>query len=287
MPDAVPHKCRLAAIINMKGGVGKTTLSVNLAVELAMRGKRVLLIDLDPQANATQVCMSEIAMEAHKTARRTTITSLFIRSFEPRVPVIPKIAAPVLLADYLYSVPLKGNVVADGKLDFVPSDIYLSSVLRGINLGPYSLDKLVSEDVKKSYDYILVDCAPTYSSLTTVALNTCGSVVIPMIPDSFGKHGTDLMKQIMDDHKYDFGKIIKVIGVVFMMKDPKSSTQRQTDRAIVLLWGSDQVFKTSISENEWYRIANGEGKPFSQSGAHSGPKIELMKFVDEFIVRAD
>ena len=279
-------EAKLAAIINMKGGVGKTTLSVNLAMELAGRGKKVLLVDLDPQANATLVCMSEEEVKIHASGKKKSITSLFIQVFEPCVPLSSSKPEQIILNDYVFSVPLKGEVSPGGKLDFICSDIYLSSVLRGINLGPYTLGKLITDEVKKAYDFILVDCAPTYSSLTTVALNTCGAVLIPMIPDSFGKHGTDLMKQILEEHKHDYGNEIKVIGVLFTMKNPNSSTQYATEREIVLKWGSSHVFHTSISHNEWYRIANGERKPFSLSKAQSGPKIELAKFVDEFISRA-
>jgi len=277
---------KFAAIINMKGGVGKTTLSINLAMTLAARGEKVLLIDLDPQANATLVCMSPAELAAHKAAKKKSITGLFIQAFEPRVPLTNWNQQQATINDYLFSVPLQGLITPPGKLDFIPSDIYLSSVLRGVNLGPYTLDKLVTDDVKKSYDYILVDCAPTYSSLTTIALNTCGAVLIPMIPDSFGKHGTDLMKQILEEHKHDFGKDVEVIGVVFTMKNPNSSTQYSTEREIVTLWGADRVFHNTISRNEWYRIANGERKPFSSSGAHAIPKKELADFVSEFVTRA-
>ena len=77
---------KLAAIINMKGGVGKTTLSYNLAYELAERGNSVLLIDLDPQANATILCADEQTLINHKKTKKT-ITDLFIDTYAPRGPI--------------------------------------------------------------------------------------------------------------------------------------------------------------------------------------------------------
>lgn len=275
--------CKLAAIINMKGGVGKTTLSFNLAMELAGRGEKVLLIDLDPQANATLVCMSDHERKAH-TGNKKSITSLFIDAFEPRVSLNSYTKKPPALDDFIFEVPLGGDAVKRGCLHFVPSDLYLSSVLRGINLGPYTLDKLLTDNVQKRYDYILVDCAPTYSALTTIALNTCQAVLIPMISDSFGKHGTDLMKQILEEHCHDFGTQVGVIGVVFTMVKP-GVNQRATEREIVGKWGSDVVFKQSISQNDWYKVANGQRKPFTKTPAHGDAKGELTGFVDEFIRR--
>jgi chromosome partitioning protein len=280
-----PATAKLAAIINMKGGVGKTTLSVNLAMELAGSGKKVLLIDLDPQANATLVCMSETELQAHRDGGKKSITGFFIQAFESRVPLISPKRSPVKLHDFIFTVPLVGQASPGGKLDFIPSDIYLSSVLRGINIGPFSLDKLVSEDSKRKYDYILIDCAPTYSTLTTVALNTCPAVLIPMVPDSFGRHGTDLMKQILKEHLHDYGVTVKVIGVVFTMKRPHGASQFGAENEILVKWGADNIFRTSISQNEWYKISNGERKPFSKSGAHGTPKRELSNFVAEFTTR--
>lgn len=271
------------AVINMKGGVGKTTLSFNLSAELARRGSRVLLVDLDPQGNATLVCMGEDERKAHSKSKKT-ITSLFIDAFEPRVPVVGKGVAEIDLSSYTFSVGVSG-IAAGGALDFVPSDIYLSSVLRGVSLGPYTLDKLLNEHVRMKYDYIIVDCAPTYSALTTIALNSCGAVLIPMISDSFGKHGTDLMKQILDEHRHDFGVDVAVVGVVFTMKQDNSN-HRSTVNEIVRKWGPESVFKAGISKNEWYKVANGQRIPFSQSQAHSEPKAELASFVEEFIRRA-
>lgn len=276
--------CKLTAIINMKGGVGKTTLSFNLSMELAFRGKRVLLIDLDPQANATLVCMSDAEQKKHKNDSKKSITSIFIDAFEPRVPLNSGKKHKPEISKYTFDVSVRPNNTAGGCLHFIPSDIYLSSVLRGVSIGPYTLDRLITEDVKGKYDYILIDCAPTYSILTTIALNTCRTVLIPMISDAFGKHGTDLMKQILDEHKHDFGVDVRVAGVVFTMVT-KGQNQLGTRREIVGKWGSDVVFKASISHNDWYKVSNGERKSFKQTSASEDKKQELDDFVDQFIER--
>lgn len=282
-PNPVAN-CKLAAIINMKGGVGKTTLSFNLAMELAFRGKRVLLLDLDPQANATLVCMSEDEQKKHKKDGKKSITSIFIDAFEPRVPLSAENRHKPDLSKYIFDVAVKPNNKHKGCLHFIPSDIYLSSVLRGVNIGPYTLDQLINDDAKNKYDFVLIDCAPTYSILTTIALNTCQTVLIPMISDAFGKHGTDLMKQILDEHKHDFGVEVKVAGVVFTMVTNRQN-QITTRREIVGKWGPDNVFRSSISHNDWYKISNGERKSFKQTSAGEDKKDELDDFVDEFLLR--
>ncbi len=274
-------EAKLTAVINMKGGVGKTTLSFNLAYELALLGNKVLLIDLDPQANASIVAMSDEEYSVHRKSKKT-ISDYFIQVFEPRVPLGPQPPTAISLPDYVHA-----KTVTSGKGEFhiIPSDIYLSSILRGVHIGPYSLDGLVTSAVRQHYDYILVDCAPTYSALTTVALGTCRSVLIPMIPDSFGKHGTELMKLILDEHEHDFDQAIRVVGVVFTMHDPDKRTQLAVESEIIAKWGPQHVFKTKISKSEWYRIANGERKGFSESKAHAGPKEELAEFVKTFMER--
>jgi len=284
VPGVEKKKARAVAVINMKGGVGKTTLSFNLSAELARKGSRVLLIDLDPQGNATLVCMSEQERKDH-AGKSKTITSLFIDAFDPRVPLVVRSEVAADLSKYVFEVKVPGSVKG-GKLDFVPSDIYLSSVLRGVTLGPYTLNELLNDEVRQSYDYIIVDCAPTYSVLTTIALNSCLAVLIPMISDSFGKHGTDLMKQILSEHAHDFGVQVSVIGVVFTMVQA-TANHRSMVSEIVRKWGTDSVFSSSISKNEWYKVANGEGAAFSQSAAHQSPKQEFADFVEEFIRRAD
>lgn len=274
---------KLASIINMKGGVGKTTLTFNLASYLAeLKEQRVLVIDLDPQANATVVATEEEKYKAHLASKKT-VADIFVHAYKTYGPVRSPKVADLDIKDFLYEV-YKSND-SKGRFDLIPSELMLSSVLKGMTLGPYDLDKLLTPQVQEQYDFILVDCAPTNSSLTTVALNTTQSVLIPMISDSFGAHGTALMKQVLDEHKYDYGVSPKVIGVVFMMWENQDNQITQSNE-IIKSWTPGAVFRSRISKNNWYRVANGKRTTIWHTAAGGEYKKEFDNFVSEFIAKA-
>lgn len=270
-------KC--VAIINMKGGVGKTTLSFNLSQYLAeLKNKRVLLVDLDPQANATIVSTDPEKYKQHLKDKKT-VADLFVNAFKGVGPVKLRPAPKVRVADYIYEVY---SSAAGGHFHLVPSELMLSSVLRGVSLGPYDLDPLIGQQVLNTYDYVIIDCAPTYSALTTVALNSSKSVLIPMIADSFGAHGTRLMKQVLDEHEHDYGVRARVVGVVFTMYQANLRTQVYQSNEIIKAWGPDLVFSTKIRKNEWYRVAAGRREALWSTPAHADAKKEFDDFVAEF-----
>jgi chromosome partitioning protein len=268
------------SIINMKGGVGKTTLSLNLSQYLSeLEGKRVLLIDLDPQANATIVGTDQEKLKDHK--KRTS--DLFINCFKQYGP-FPKVEKPKIdYREYIYS----SWKSSDGRsfLDIIPSDIYLSSILKGVSVGPYELNRLIIDQVDERYDFIIIDCAPTYSILTTLALNATKAVLIPAMADSFGIYGAKLMKQVINEHEYDYGTTIKNVGLVFTMWKDTSSTQLAWSNDIIKTWGLPDTFKTHISQNDWYKIANGKRISIWDTSAHSAIKREFDSFVEEFLKR--
>lgn len=274
---------KLTSIINMKGGVGKTTLSFNLAHYLAEEKKqRVLLIDLDPQSNATLVATDPASYETHKKTKKT-IADVFIQTFRTYGPIQTTPSEPLSVSDFVYTVPVQQG---SGRFDLIPSELILSSVLKGMTLGPYDLDELITANVKNQYDYILIDCAPTYSSLTTIALNASGSILVPLVADSFGIHGTRLMKSILEEHAHDFDMKVKVVGIVFTLWDKNQQNQVTASNEIIKEWGPDMVFKNWISKSEWYRVANGKRTSVTNTAAHLKTKTELKEFVEEFVERA-
>lgn len=155
-------------------------------------------------------------------------------------------------------------------------------MLRSLPLGPFDLEQLLNDGVKNSYDYILLDCAPTYSTLTNMALNSAKGILIPMISDSFGVWGTNLMKQVIDDHNAEFGGGVKKIGVVFTLWE-KQVHQTTFSNKIIAQWGPKDIFNTKISKNNWYRIANGKREGIA--GQPSPVKNEFAQFLAEFMLR--
>lgn len=274
---------KIVSIINMKGGVGKTTLTFNLASYLAeISNQRVLLVDLDPQANATVVSTDPAKYKTHTTTKKT-VADVFIDALRTYGPIQAPPTKDLDIDDFIYEVYKAPK--AKGRFDLIPSELMLSSVLKGMTLGPYDLERLVSEKVKQQYDYILIDCAPTNSSLTTVALNTAQSVLIPMISDSFGAHGTELMKQVLTEHMHDYGVEPKVIGVVFMMWDGQVNQVTESNK-IIQSWPQGTVFNSRISQNKWYRVGNGKRQMLWDTPAHQNAKDEFEDFVKEFVAKA-
>ena len=262
------------SVINMKGGVGKTTLSFNLAFELTDRGHKVLLIDLDPQSNATIVSMSDTELTAHKASKKTMANAL-MHSYRPIAPIRQLMPPPLDVAEFIF----RRNQVGNAYFDFIPSDLNVSAMLRSLPLGPFDLAHLLTTQVANRYDYILLDCAPTYSTLTNMALNSSQGILIPMIADSFGVWGTNLMKEVLNDHRAEFGAGPSRIGVVFTLWEEQVH-QQQFKNTIVANWGPQEVFQSKISKNNWYKIANGKRQSIGQT--HGTPGAEFGQFVAEF-----
>ena len=160
----------------MKGGVGKTTLAVSLAWQFHSEGANVLLVDLDPQFNATQYVMDYKSFEAHRK-KSGTIADILID--QPSLDLRPK-KAKKKPANSLYRVSNEGGK----KFDLLPAELRLAHVVKNPAQMDYRLEKMLAT-LQSHYDYIFIDCAPTDSVLTTMALMASDFLLIPMRPDRF------------------------------------------------------------------------------------------------------
>lgn len=167
------------ALLNMKGGVGKTTLAVNLAWHSYRHKKRrVLLIDLDPQFNASQYLMD---FEQYKThlKEKGSIADLLID--QPALGLGKKTKSVIPVANRI----ARMEVSKSGHyLDFLPSQLALAHVVKNPAQMDFRLEKIL-EQIRSHYDYIFIDCAPTDSVLTTMALTASNFILIPIRPDRF------------------------------------------------------------------------------------------------------
>ena len=199
------------ALLNMKGGVAKTTLAVNLAHHCFDKGgSDVLLIDLDPQFNASQYLMDYKKYEAHRNSGGT-IADLLIE--------VPRLSGATVdekeFDDCVFRV--KTKPVKKGKrFDLLPSELLLSHVVKNPHQMEHRLEKILAP-IRDRYEYIFIDCAPTDSVLTTMTLTASDYLLIPVKPDKFSILGYALLGQTVSQFRKNSSDPHKVseLGTVF------------------------------------------------------------------------
>lgn len=226
---------RIIAIVNQKGGVGKTTTAVNLATAMAAIGKKVLLIDLDPQGNAS--------------------TGLGIPTSEREVTSYDLVINGASIADAAVPTLIPG-------LDIVTSTIDLS----GAELELVPLDKRefrLRQCFEKSitdYDAILIDCPPSLSLLTLNALAAADSVLIPLQCEFYALEGLSHLLKTIELIKRNLNAALTIHGVVLTMYDRRNKLTEQIEQDVRTHLGT-QVYKTVIPRNVRMSEAPSHGKP--------------------------
>lgn len=270
------------ALLNMKGGVGKTTLAVNLAWYLhAVENKNVLLVDLDPQFNATQYVMSYTAFIKH-TRDAGTIADLLIdpATLDLRLKRVKKNPKTTL-----HCVENSGG----SRFDLLPAELKLAWVVKNPAQMEYKLEKVLST-IREGYDYVFIDCAPTDSVLTTMALGASDFLLIPMRPDRFSILGfTNLNETIKmfrantpDAHK------VKVLGVVFTQVTGQSNVEAEAMAEIEAAAQKDGTYSFSSSlkhSQSFIRSVKDQTPIFATLWAQDKARVPTMKIAEELLRR--
>ena len=249
---------KIIAVVNQKGGVGKTTTCVNLAYALHLRNKRVLLCDCDPQGNSTS------GLGVDKNTELTTYD--------------------VLMNDE----PAENAIVKTPYCSLIPANKQLSGALIELvsTIGREYVLKDALEPIKDKYDYIFIDCPPSLELLTLNALCAADSVLVPVQCEYFALEGlTDLVGTVKTINKR-LNKRLQLEGIVLTMHDTRTNLSVEVQQEIAKFFG-EKVYETKIPRNIRLSEAPSHGKPVIAYDKGSKGSKAYLKLASEFLKKQE
>jgi chromosome partitioning protein len=250
---------RIFVVANQKGGVGKTSVAVNLAASLAHYGRRVLLADLDPQGNATT------GSGVDKSACARTIYG-------------------VLLGDCTVR---EAIVAAEGGYDVLPSNRELAGAeveLIGLERREYRLREALTE-AAKAYEFVIIDCPPALNMLTVNGFTAADAVIIPMQCEYYALEGLSDLVGTLRKVKQNLNPAIEIEALVRTMYDPRSTLTVQVSDELKRHYG-EKVFDTVIPRNVRIAEAPSFGKPVLLHDPSSKGAVAHLQFARELLERS-
>ena len=252
---------RIIAVANQKGGVGKTTTSINLAACLAEKGKKVLAVDLDPQGNLTS------GLGVDKDSVEKSIYELIIGEVD-----IKEVINKEVLEN----------------LDIIPTSIDLSAAeieLIGVDDKEYILRNAIDQ-VKDQYDFVIIDCPPSLSMLTINAMTTADSVIVPIQCEYYALEGLSQLIHTVELVKDRLNSKLEIEGVVFTMYDARTNLSLQVVENVKDNL-QQNIYKTIIPRNIRLAEAPSYGLPINKYDPKSTGAESYMRLADEVIEREE
>ncbi len=259
-PIGIHGNARVIAMCNQKGGVGKTTTTINLGASLAEHGRKVLLVDFDPQGSLSV----GLGLNPH-TMERTVYNLLMQRDTTLEEVVVPT--------------QLEG-------VDLLPSNIDLSAAEVQLvhEVAREQTLQRVLQDAINVYDVILIDCQPSLGLLTVNALTAADGVIVPLECEYFALRGVALLKNTIDKVRERLNPRLQIDGVLGTMYDGRTLHGREVMERLVEAWG-DAVFHTVIRRTVKFSDSTVAGEPITTYAAASPGAEAYRTLAKEVLVR--
>ena len=250
------QKCKVIAIANQKGGTGKTTTTVNLATILAKKGKKVLLIDTDPQGNATSGLGITKEVE-------NSVYDILVREIE--------------FEETVQDTAIKNLKICPSNISLAGAEVELVSMISREQRLKTKLDL-----IKDEYDYILIDCPPSLGLVTLNAFTASDSVLIPVQCEYFALEGLGQLLNTVNLVKKHLNKNLEIEGALLTMYDARTNLSNQVVKEVKKYF-ENKVYKTVIPRNVRLSEAPSYGMPISIYDPRSKGAKAYEKFAKELL----
>ena len=247
---------KIISVANQKGGVGKTTTTVNLATILAKKGKKTLLIDADPQGNAT----SGLGVDKEVFL---SLYNILIDDTE--------------VEETVQKTPIKNLIVCPSNMDLAGAEVELVSMMSREQRLKEKMEK-----IKDYFDYILIDCPPSLGLVTLNAFTASDSVLIPIQCEYFALEGLGQLINTIELVRKHLNKSLVIEGALLTMYDMRTNLSNQVVKEVKKYFG-DNVYKNVIPRNVRLSEAPSYGLPITEYDPRSKGAKSYIKFAKEFI----
>ena len=248
--------CKIISVANQKGGVGKTTTTVNLSTIIAKKGKKVLLIDADPQGNATS------GLGVDKEVELSTYDVL---------------VNDATIEEACKTTAVKNLMVCPSNISLAGAEVELVSMMSREQRLKEKLDL-----VKEEFDYIFIDCPPSLGLITLNSFTASNSVLIPIQCEYFALEGLGQLLNTINLVKKHLNKDIKIEGALLTMYDIRTNLSNQVVKEVKRYF-ENKVYKTVIPRNVRLSEAPSYGMPITEYDPRSKGAKSYMKFAKEFL----
>lgn len=250
---------KVVSFSNQKGGVGKTTSCVNISAQIANKGKRVLMIDMDPQGNATS------GLGLSKSKIKKTVYDVIIGRCDIKETII--------------KTKFKNLSVVPANIDLAGAEIELYDLEEAENFTKLALDSITDD-----YDYIFIDCPPSLGMLTVKALSISDGVVIPMQCEFYSLEGMSQLFNTIKKIRQLYNPQLQVVGILLTMHNGRLTLTGQVVDELKKYY-ADKLFKVPISRTVRIAEAPGYGEPICYHDPYGKGSLEYAAVAKELMLR--